>query len=189
VEWSETDFSDINLGELTGDNKQAIGETALTLYTNGDVTITADNSNTAELSFDSHVLMTKYKLRYNGLGIKQIGDNSTVWHPFNTFLKKATDIVHTPTDGAVEVILSVKASVEEITPGIQANIPLFKHLRHVGSRSRASVKLNVQEANYLPSNTLSIVLPHSRPARMLRRACVANRHRKLHSQNQYRHHF
>ena len=116
VEWSETHFSDINLDELTADNKQAICETALMLYTNGDVTITADNSNTAELSFGSHVLMTKYKLRYNGLVIKQTGGNSTVWYPFDTFLKEGTDIVHTSTDGAIEVILSVKASVKEINP-------------------------------------------------------------------------
>jgi hypothetical protein len=116
AEWSETHFSDINLGELTAGNKQAIGEAALILYTNGDVTITADNSNVAELSFGPHFLMTKYKLRYNGLGIKQAGGNTAVWYPFDTFLKEGTDIVHTPTDGAVEVILSVRASVKEINP-------------------------------------------------------------------------
>jgi len=116
AEWSEARFPDIDLGELTADNKQAIGETALVLYTNGNVTVTADNSNTAELSFGPHALTTKYKLRYNRLGINQTGGNSTVWYPFDTFLKESTDIVHTPTNGAVEVILSVEASVEEITP-------------------------------------------------------------------------
>jgi hypothetical protein len=116
AEWSETHFSDIDLGELAADNKQVTGETALILYTNGDVIITADNSNAAELSFGSHTLMTKYKLKYNGLGIKQTGNNSTIWYPFDTFLKEGTDILHTPTEGAVEVILSVEASVKEITP-------------------------------------------------------------------------
>jgi hypothetical protein len=116
VEWSETYFSDINLGELTADNKQAFGQAALVLYTNGDVTITADNSNTAELSFDSHVLITKYKLKYNRLGIKQTDNNATIWYPFDTFLKEGTDIAHTSTDGAIEVILSVGALVNEINP-------------------------------------------------------------------------
>ncbi|MFA5239252.1 MAG: hypothetical protein WC476_06040 [Phycisphaerae bacterium] len=116
AEWSESRFPDIALGELAADKKQAIGESALVLYTNGNVTVTADNSNTAELSFGSHVLTTKYKLRYNRLGINQAGGNSTVWYPFDTFLKEGTEIVHTSTSGAVEVILSVEASVEEITP-------------------------------------------------------------------------
>ena len=116
VEWSETRFPDVELGELTANNKQATGETVLTLYTNGNVTITADNSNVAELSFGTHVLMTKYKLRYDGLGVKQTGNKPTAWRPFDTFLKEGTDIVHTPSDGAVEVILSVSASVKEITP-------------------------------------------------------------------------
>lgn len=116
AEWSEAQFSDIDLGELTENNRQAAGQAALILYTNGDVTITADNSNTAELSFGSHVLTTKYKLRYNGLGIKQTAGDSAVWYPFDVFLKKGANITHTPTDGAVEVILSVKASVEEVTP-------------------------------------------------------------------------
>ena len=116
AEWSETQFPDIDLGELTANNRQATGETVLTLYTNGDVTITADNSNTAELSFGTHVLMTKYKLRYNILGIKQTDGKSIAWYPFDTFLKESTDIVHTTTDGAVEVILSVEVSVKEIHP-------------------------------------------------------------------------
>ena len=116
VEWSGTQFPDVDLGELTDNNKRAIGETTLVLYTNGDVTITADNSNTAELSFGSHKLLTKYKLKYDGFGIKQTGSKPTAWHPFDTFLKEGTDIVHIPTDGAVEVILSVRASVKKVRP-------------------------------------------------------------------------
>lgn len=116
VEWSETSFPEIDLDSLTVKNKQTIGETTLVLYTNGDVTITADNSNTAELSFGSHKLLTKYKLKYDGFGIKQTGSKPTAWHPFNTFLNKGADIIHIPTDGAVEVILSVRASIEKIRP-------------------------------------------------------------------------
>lgn len=116
VEWSETQFPDVDMGELTANNKQATGETVLTLYTNGDVTISADNSNTAELSFGTHALMTKYKLRYDGSGAKQTGGKPTAWHPFDTFLNKGADIIHIPTDGAVEVILSIKASVKKIHP-------------------------------------------------------------------------
>lgn len=116
VEWSKISFPGVDLGSLTAENKQAIGETALTLYTNGDVTITADNSNAAELSFGPHTLRTKYKLKYNSLGTKQTGGRPTKWCSFDTFLNKGTDIVHIPTDGAVEVILSVRASIKKIRP-------------------------------------------------------------------------
>jgi len=116
AEWSETHFPDIDLGELTAKNNQATGEAVLTLYTNGDVTITADNGNSAELSFGTNTLLTKYKLRYDGSGVKQTGGRLTAWCPFDTFLKEGTDIVHIPTDGAVEVILLVRASIENIRP-------------------------------------------------------------------------
>jgi hypothetical protein len=116
VEWSQVSFPDIDLGELTAKNKQAAGEAVLTLYTNGDVTIIADNSNSAELSFGPHALLTEYKLRYDGSGINQTGGRPTEWCSFDTFLKGGTDITHIPTDGAVEVILSVKASIKEIRP-------------------------------------------------------------------------
>jgi hypothetical protein len=116
VEWSQASFPDIDLGTLTVHNKQAAGEAELTLYTNGDITIIADNSNNAELSFGPHALLTEYKLRYDGSGINQTGGRPTEWCSFGTFLKEGADIIHIPADGAVEVILSVKASIEEITP-------------------------------------------------------------------------
>lgn len=116
VEWSETSFPEINLGSLTAKNKLAIGETTLTLYTNGNVIITADNSSTAELSFGSHTLSTKYKLRYDGFGINQTGNRPTAWRSFDTFLNKGADIIHIPADGAVEVILSVRASIIKVRP-------------------------------------------------------------------------
>ena len=116
VEWSEISFPEVDLGSITAENKKAIRETALTLYTNGDVIITADNSNSAELSFGPRTLQTEYKLRYDGSGIKQTGGKPTAWRPFDTFLNKGAEIVHVPTDGAVEVILSVRASIKKIHP-------------------------------------------------------------------------
>ena len=116
AEWSDTHFEDIDMGELNAKNKQVTGEMTLTLHSNGDVTIMADNSNTAELSFGQHALLTKYKLRCDGSGIKQTGSKPTAWRPFGTFLNKGADIVHIPNDGAVEVTLSVRASIKKICP-------------------------------------------------------------------------
>ena len=116
IEWSETSFPGIDLGSLTAKNKQAAGESTLMLYTNCDVTITADNSNTAELSFATHTLLTKYKLEFDGSGIEQTGGSPTAWRSFDTFLNEGADVIHIPTDGAVEVVLSVRASIEKIRP-------------------------------------------------------------------------
>jgi hypothetical protein len=113
VEWSKTSFPDIDLGELTVKNKQASGEAELMLYTNGDITIIADNSNNAELSFGSHTLQTEYNLKFDGSGIGRTGGKSTSWSSFDTFLKGGADIVHSDGDGAVVVTLSVKASITE----------------------------------------------------------------------------
>ncbi|MDD5010586.1 MAG: hypothetical protein PHQ00_00510 [Phycisphaerae bacterium] len=116
VEWSQESFPDIDLGELTVKNKQAAGEASLKLYINGDVTIIADNSGNAELTSGENTLHTEYKLGYDGSGINQTGGNLTEWSPFDTFIKDGAQIIHIPTDGAVEVVLSVKASIEEIRP-------------------------------------------------------------------------
>lgn len=113
IEWSETSFPKIDLGSPTVKNKQAIGETILTLYTNGNVTIKADNSDTSELSFGPYTLLTKYKLKYDGSGVEQTGGRPTAWHSFDTFLAEGTDIVHISTSGAVDVILSVRASIKK----------------------------------------------------------------------------
>ncbi len=116
VEWSQESFPDIDLEELTVKNKQAVGEASLELYINGDVTIIADNSNSAELTSGENTLHTEYKLGYDGSGVNQTGGNFTEWSPFDTFIKDGAEIIHIPTDGAVEVVLSVKASIEEIRP-------------------------------------------------------------------------
>lgn len=116
VEWSETTFPDIDLGELNTQKKQAAGESSLTLYTNGDVTITADNSSSAEMSSGPYTLQTEYQLRCDGSGVEQTGGRPSEWCTFDTFLKEAAEIIHIPTDGEVEIILSVKASVKDIRP-------------------------------------------------------------------------
>ncbi|HBG27326.1 MAG: hypothetical protein A2Y10_13250 [Planctomycetes bacterium GWF2_41_51] len=114
VEWSDAFFQEIDLGELNIKNKTAAGETSLTLYTNGDVIITADNSPSAKLSYGSYALQTEYQLKCDGTGLGQTGAKPTQWCTYDTFLKEPAEIIHNPADGAVVVILSVKASVADI---------------------------------------------------------------------------
>ncbi len=110
VEWSNDSFSAINLGNLTAEKTQVEGSASLVLYINKDVQIVADNSDAAQLSKDSvHTLVTQYKLQYDGAGTDQTGGRTTVWTDYDHFLINDSQVTHVPGDGAVEVILSVRA--------------------------------------------------------------------------------
>jgi hypothetical protein len=117
VEWSNSTFGDIDLGELNSRHLQSQGQSALVLYTNGDVILTADNSQNAQMRNGSYALNTKYQLKFDGSGVEQTGGRPTEWCTYDTFLKEASEILHSQSDGAVEIILSVKAEVENIRPG------------------------------------------------------------------------
>lgn len=111
AEWSESSFPAIDLPELTPQNEQTSGSSRLYLYTNGDVKITADNSGTAQLSKDAlHKLVTEYKLEYDASGVNETGGSRVEWSEHNSFLSKGSTVTHVSGDGAVEVILSVRAS-------------------------------------------------------------------------------
>ncbi|HAL45168.1 MAG: hypothetical protein A2Y12_14895 [Planctomycetes bacterium GWF2_42_9] len=111
VEWSEASFQDIDLGELNPRNKQAKGQSALVLYTNGDVIITADNSQNAQLTNGQYQIQTQYQLQLDN------GVLPTQWFSYDSFLKDAIEIKHVENDGAVIVILAVKAEVKDVQPG------------------------------------------------------------------------
>jgi hypothetical protein len=110
VEWSNDSFSAINLGNLTAEKSEVEGSASLVLYTNKDVQIVADNSDAAQLSKDSvHTLVTQYKLQYDGGGTDQTGGRTADWSDCDHFLINGSQVTHVPGDGAVEVILSVRA--------------------------------------------------------------------------------
>ena len=117
VEWSDTDFPPIELPDLTSENSQVSGSASLVLYTNGDVTITADNSNSAQLSKGAlHNLVTEYCLEYDAAGAAQTGGSTVTWSDYDSFLSEASTVNHIPGDGAVEVILSVRAAYDRNAP-------------------------------------------------------------------------
>jgi hypothetical protein len=104
-----------NLAELTTQNNPSSGNATLTLCTNGNVSITADNSDTAQLTKNTtHKLVTQYKLEYNGSGVNETGGTTTDWSNYSSFLDKGSQVIHISGDGAVEVTLSVRASLENI---------------------------------------------------------------------------
>jgi len=80
------------------------------LYTNRDVQIIADNSGAARLSKDGvHNLVTQYKLEYDGGGTGRTGGRTVGWSDYDRFLANGSQVTHICGDGAVEVILSVRA--------------------------------------------------------------------------------
>ena len=110
AEWSHDSFSAIDLGNLTAENREASGSASLVLYTNGDVQIIADSSDASRLSKDAvHNLATRYKLEYDTAGTGQTGGPTAGWCDYDRFLINGSQVTHICGDGAVEVILSVRA--------------------------------------------------------------------------------
>lgn len=110
VEWADDSFSAIDLGNLTAENTEVSGSASLVLYTNRDVQIIADNSDAARLSKDAvHSLATQYKLEYDTAGTGQTGGRTAGWSDYDRFLIDGSQVTHICGDGAVEVILSVRA--------------------------------------------------------------------------------
>jgi len=111
VEWSNNSFPPIDLADLTTQSSQASGNSKLCLYTNGDVKITADNSDAAQLSKDdNHKLVTEYKLEYDAFGVNKTGGSMVDWSGYDPFLSEGSTVTHVSGDGAVEVTLSVRVS-------------------------------------------------------------------------------
>ena len=105
VEWSQVSFPAIELAELTAQKSQTTDSASLILYTNGDVKITADNSDEAELAKDgNHKLVTEYRLECDA------GAAATGWTSYDSFLSNGLTVKNTGGDGTVEVTLSVRAS-------------------------------------------------------------------------------
>jgi hypothetical protein len=113
MEWSGN-FSGIDLGTITSQGDIVDGNDTTTLYTNGNVDITADNTATAQLSNgdpnSSDTLVTEYKLTYDGDGASATGGSTVDWTEYDTFLSSASVVTHISEDGAVEVRLWARAS-------------------------------------------------------------------------------
>jgi hypothetical protein len=101
VEWSQSGFQDVEPANLTGQNAQIYCSTSVMLYTNGDVTITADSSDLAQLAKDDDQrLVTEYKLEYNG------GKTITGWSSYEHLLINSPTLMHITGDAGADVTLS-----------------------------------------------------------------------------------
>ncbi len=111
MEWSGN-FSGINLANITAQSTVVDGNDTTDLYTNGNVDITTAGTavltNTDPNSAD--VLVTEYKLTYDGDGASATGGSTVDWTAYDSFLTSASVVTHFSEDGAVEVRLWARAS-------------------------------------------------------------------------------
>lgn len=112
AEWSGN-YSTIQLPDVTDQSSYTADANAVKkLYMNANVDITA--SATAQLKKDgtdpNNVLVTEYKLTFDGNGSAATGVASpTTWRPHNTFATGGESVVFVSEDGEVDVRLHVRA--------------------------------------------------------------------------------
>ncbi|MCK5558182.1 MAG: hypothetical protein KAJ01_07385 [Candidatus Hydrogenedentes bacterium] len=109
TEWS--DFSAMNLETTDDRDDQLMGSDTTTLYTKGNVDITAENDTDAELSEpaggDTH---TEYSLSYDGDGSSATGSSTVSYTVYSSFLGSASTVTHVDADEAVVVTLGARAT-------------------------------------------------------------------------------
>jgi len=113
MEWLGN-FSAIALPDITTQTSAPTGSGTATLYTNGNVDITADIVGTeAQLSLGTdpnQTLVTSYMLTDNGDGTNTTGGTDEISYTvYSSFLSPAYIITHVAGDGAVVITLYAKA--------------------------------------------------------------------------------
>ena len=116
MEWEGDAFPGIDLADITTQGVQPDGSASYVLYTNGNCTIAADNTATAQLSeTGADTLVTEYKLVYDGDGTTATGGDMVDWTVHSGFLSTPSGVTHYGEDGAVSVTLWARASNESGT--------------------------------------------------------------------------
>lgn len=118
MEWL-ANFSAIDLEDITTQTSAPTSSGTATLYTNGDVSITANNTAAAQLKLGTdpnQTLVTSYKLTDDGGADDAGGTGGTDQGSYivhSSFLSPAYAIIHAAGDGAVVIELHVEAKNED----------------------------------------------------------------------------
>lgn len=109
--WS-SNFDPISLSSISSQAQVREGSATITLYTTGNAEISADNtaSGPAELSCETDVLVTEYKLSFDGDGSSATGGADTSYAAYDSFLSTPAAITYVASDDTVQVTLYVRAS-------------------------------------------------------------------------------
>jgi hypothetical protein len=106
-----SNFGQIALGNIASRDQVCNGSSQITLSTNGNVEISADNSDTARFteSGGDH-LYTEYKLEFDGDGLNTTGGETVDFTSYDSFLSSPVTVTHIPGYDEVQVTLSARAS-------------------------------------------------------------------------------
>jgi len=111
MEWGSSSFGPIDLAHITAMTDEPENAATVTLYTNGDVDISADVTDAAQLSNGSETLVTEYKISDDGGSGKTGGLSVTNWTGHTDFLSSSQEITHESGDGNVDITLEARARI------------------------------------------------------------------------------
>lgn len=106
----ESNFSNINLGNITTRDSNPGGNATVTLFTTGDAQISANNGTAAQLSYGADTLVTEYKLTFDGNGSSATGGSTVDFTSYDSFLSPFAAVTYVLDDNDVEVTLYVRVS-------------------------------------------------------------------------------
>jgi hypothetical protein len=108
--WSGN-FGEIALENIASRDQVCNASSQVTLSMNGDVEISADNSDTARLvEAGGDHLYTEYKLEFDGDGISATGASTVDFTGYDSFLSSPITVTYIPDDNDVQVTLTARAS-------------------------------------------------------------------------------
>lgn len=104
----DTDFDAISLANITSQGQVCEDSSTVTLFMDGDASISADNSVTSQLSCATDALVTEYKLSFDGDGSSATGGSNTSYQAYDSFLSTPSAVTYVAVDDNVEVTLFVR---------------------------------------------------------------------------------
>lgn len=113
VMYWDSDFDPIALANITSQAQTQQGSATITLFTNGNTELSADNTATAQFLEDgagTDTLVTEYRLSFDGDGSSATGRADTSYETYDSFLSTPVAVTYVTDDNDVDVTLWVRAS-------------------------------------------------------------------------------
>ncbi len=109
-------FDPINLDNINTKSSVSQASSSITLITTGNAQISADNTDTAQLSCATDTLVTTYKITFDGDGSSDTGGSNVDYADYDTFLTGPAegDVTYVADDNDVVVTLFARAENDSL---------------------------------------------------------------------------